>query len=182
MQSFFSLFAVFNVRGQSIPVENLSFDVAHGDHTGLKPAVYAIEPTHAMLQSNWLACRDRVASNFDGVGKIVRVNHVARLPLLCLLRRFAEILQIWSIEHLGCEIRREANKKARHVVQERARLEFSRMQGFFRLFAVINVRGECIPMKDLSLGASHGDPADLKPAVHTIEPTAAIFEIKWLAR
>src|SRR5262249_4146964 len=48
-QSLFSLLAIIDVRDKSIPVENLSFPVAHGNSAGLKPAVYTIEPTETIL-------------------------------------------------------------------------------------------------------------------------------------
>src|SRR5262249_31417997 len=123
-------FAVINVRDKSIPVENSPFAVAHGNSAGLKPAVYAIEPTEAILEIKGMAGRDPVAKNFDRASKIVGVNNVARSPLAYLILRPAEILQKWSIVNLGCAIRRKAAKKARHVVQERPRIKLSRMQGF----------------------------------------------------
>src|SRR5262249_35670285 len=116
-QSLFRLLAIINVRDEYIPVEDSPLAVAHGDPAVLKPAIHAIEPTDAMLDIKWLARRDRVARNFDTVSKILRVNDVVRLPLLCLLCRFAEILQKWSIEDLWRAIRRKVGKKARHIVQ-----------------------------------------------------------------
>src|SRR6516164_2935297 len=54
LQSLFRPFAVLDVRGKCIPVENSSPDVAHRNHADVKPAVYAIEPTEAMLDITWL--------------------------------------------------------------------------------------------------------------------------------
>src|SRR5215831_13217872 len=135
-------FPLVDVSDKYIPAENSPLAVGHGDPAVLKPAVYAIEPTEAMLDIKWLAHRDRVVKNFDTVSKIVRVNHVVRLPLLCLLRRFAEILQKWSIEDLWCAIRRKAGEKARHVVQQRARIKFARMEGFLGSLSIVDVRKE----------------------------------------
>src|SRR5215467_1549491 len=177
LQSRFRPFAVFDVRGKCIPVENSSLDVAHRNHADLKPAVYAIEPTEAMLDIKWLAFRDRVAKDFNTVGKIVRVNHVVRLPLLCLLRRCAEILQKWSIENLGCAIRRKAGKKARHVVQERARVEFSRTQGLLCSLAIIDVCKEQIPRGYLVLRVSYREAANLEPSVNAISTAATVLNL-----
>src|SRR5262249_51394194 len=161
-----------------------------GGRAGLKPAVYAIEPAEAMLHFKWLARRDRVAKNFDQASKVVRVNKVARLPRLYLLHRplpyllhrFAEILQIWSIEHLGCAIRREASKKARHVVQEGARIKFSLTQGFLSSLAIIDVCKEQIPRGYLVFRISHRETANLEPSVNAISATAAVLNLIDLPR
>src|SRR5215471_10028997 len=182
LQSRFRPFAVLDVRGKCIPVENSSLDVAHRNHADLKPAVYAIEPTEAMLDIKWLAFRDRVAKDFDTVGKIVRVNHVVRLPLLCLPRRSAEILQKWSIEDLGCAIRRKAGKKARHVVQERARIEFARTQFFLCPLAILDVRKEEIPLGNLVFRISRWETANLEPAVNAISTAATMLNLVDLSR
>src|SRR6516164_6403422 len=182
LQSLFRLFAIIDVRGKCIPVENSSLDVAHRNHADLKPAVYAIEPTEVMLDIKWLAFRDRVAKGFDTVGKIVRVNHVVRLPLLCLLRRAAEILQKWSIEDLGCAIRRKAGKKARHVVQERARVEFSRTQGLLCSLAIIDVCKEEIPRGYLVFRISHWEATNLEPSVNAISTAATMLNLVDLSR
>src|SRR5215469_6359908 len=182
LQSRFRPFAVLDVRGKCIPVENSFLDVAHRNHADLKPAVYAIEPTEAMLDIKWLAFRDRVAKDFDTVGNIVRVNHVVRLPLLCLLRRSAEILQKWWIEDLGCAIRRKAGKKARHVVQERARVEFSRTQGLLCSLAIIDVCEEEIPRGYLVLRVSYREAANLEPSVNAISTAATVLNLINLSR
>src|SRR5215472_2221598 len=182
LQSVFRLFAIIDVRGKCIPVENASLDLAYRNHADLKPAVYAIEPTEAMLDIKWLAFRDRVAKDFDTVGKIVRVNHVVGLPRLCLLRRAAEILQKWSIEDLGCAIRRKAGKKARHVVQERARVEFSRTQGLLCSLAIIDVCKEEIPRGYLVLRVSYREAANLEPSVNAIRAATTVLNLVDLAR
>src|SRR5215469_1874936 len=182
LQSRFRPFAVLDVRGKCIPVENSSLDVAHRNHADLKPAVYAIEPTEAMLDINWLAFRDRVAKDFDTVGKIVRVNHVVRLPLLCLLRRSAEILQKWSIEDLGCAIRRKAGKKARHVVQERASVEFSRTQGLLSPLAILDVYTGSTPFEDVARFIPQWIAANQEPSIGTVEAANARFRVNWGAR
>src|SRR5215813_2580996 len=135
-----------------------------------------------MLDIKWLALRDRVARNFDTLSKIVRVNNVVRLPLLCLLRRFAEILQQWSIEDLWCAIRRKAGKKARHVVQGRARIKFSRTQVFLRPLAIIDVRKEEIPRGYLAFRVSHRKTAHLEPSVDAISASAAVLNLVDLPR
>src|SRR5215469_9798514 len=178
LQSRFRPFAVLDVRGKCIPVENSFLDVAHRNNADLKPAVYAIEPTEAMLDIKWLAFRDSVAKDFDTVGKIVRVNHVVRLPLLCLLRWSAEILQKRSIEHLGCAIRRKAGKKAWHVVQERARIKFSRLQSLFRLLAVLDVERGHIPSIDSSLLIKQRLVAEQKPAISAVLAQHTLFVFK----
>src|SRR5262249_11694303 len=175
-------FSIIDVRDKRIPVENSSFDVAHRNHADLKPAVYAIEPTEAMLDIKWLAFRDRVAKDFDTVGKIVRVNHVACLPLLCLLRRSAEILQKWSIEDLGCAIRRKATKKARRVVQERARIKFSRPRSLFSLLAIVDICKQEIPRGYLIFDISHWEAANLEPSVDAISAAATMLDLIDLSR
>src|SRR5262249_8015412 len=125
----------------------------------------------------WLAGRDRVAKNFDGVSKIVMVNNIVRPPRSGLFQRPAEILQKWSIEDLGCAIGRKAGKKARHVVQERARIKFSGMQGFLSSLAIIDVCKQQIPRGYLIVRISHRETANLEPSVNAIDATAAVLNL-----
>src|SRR5262249_29452567 len=151
------------------PVENLSLDVAHGDSADLTPTVYAIETTEAILKVKWLANRDRVAENFDGVSKIVRVNKVVHPPLAYLFRRPAEILQNCSIEDSGSAIRRKLGKEARHVVQQRARIKFSCPQGLLRSLAILNVYTGSVPFDDVIGFIPQRIGADQEPSIRTVE-------------
>src|SRR5262249_44389144 len=133
-------------------------------------------------ENKWLACRDRVAKNFDSVSKIVRVTNVLRPPFPYLLQRLAEILQKWSIEDLRCAIRRKAGKKARHVVQERARIKFSRMQGFLCSLAIVYVGKEQVPRGYLVFRVPHRETADLEPSENPISAAAAVLNLIDLPR
>src|SRR5262249_5554935 len=138
-----------------IPVANSSLAIAHGDPASLKPTVYGVEPTETILKIEWPARRYRVAKKFDSTSEIARVNNVVHPPLAYLLRRLAEILQEWRIEDFRYAIRRKAGKKARHVVQERARIEFSRLQCLLGSLAVLNFECRHIPTVDLPRVIKH---------------------------
>src|SRR5262249_36521759 len=120
--------------------------------------------------------------NFDKVREIVRVNKVTRAPPGYVLHRLAEILQKCSIEHLGCTIRRESSKKAGHVVQQGARIEFSRMQRFLSPPAIVDVSKEQIPRGYLVFRISHRETADLEPSVNAVGAAAAVLNLIDLPR
>src|SRR5258705_7029780 len=104
------------------------------------------------------------------MSKIVRVNNVARPPLPYLFRSPSLILQKWSINDLGCAIGRMATKKARHVVQRRAQVEFSRSQLFLRPFSIIDVEHHAIPIGDPTFRVEERLSDGLNPSILTIRP------------
>src|SRR5262249_54087760 len=87
-----------------------------------------------------------------------------------------------SIEDLKCAIRRKAGKKARHVVQERARIELTRTQGFLAPPAILDVRKEQIPRGYLVFCISHRETADLEPSVNAISATTTVLNLIDLPR
>src|SRR5262245_42975891 len=129
-----------------------------------------------MLVLKWLARRDRVAKNIDNnVSKIFRVNNSARPPVRYFFRRPAEIVQQWSIDDLGCTIRRKTGKKARYIVQERARIEFSRMQRFLSPLTIVDVSKEEIPRGYRTFHSPRWEAANLDPPVNPISASTTVL-------
>src|SRR5215471_16978828 len=106
------------------------------------------------------------------------MNGVVGAPVLQFFKTFPEVIYNLLVNEFDFTIRRSRHDLAVNAVDHQASPLLTLAQSLFSVFAIIDVRDKRIPVENSSFVVVHGDHSYLKPAIHAIEPTQAILEIK----
>ena len=91
-------------------------------------------------------------------------------PTPDLLKSFAEIFQILLIDEFDFACRCQSMNKSGNAIDDQAKIEFARTQGFLGALPVFNVSGYTIPANHATTGTPQGLSCRTKPAIDVIEP------------
>src|SRR6266853_2428449 len=89
----FSPLPVVNVSQHHVPVGDLTFCVSRGESARLEPAVNAVGTPLAKLQLIRFPRLDRVSPHLDHARKVIRMDSIARRPILQVPNRLSEEFQ-----------------------------------------------------------------------------------------
>src|SRR5262245_56262036 len=165
-------FAVLDIECGHIPPHDTSLLVEQGLVPHQEPPIFPIVAQNALLSAEWRATPQTCCARFADSPEILRVDDtIPVILLLHILDAEAGVIHHSLIHILDGSFGVQHVNVCRNGVDDQAQIAFVRLQSRLSPFAVIDVRCECVPVENSPLAIAHRDPAGLKPAVDTIEPT-----------
>src|SRR5258708_34705441 len=176
-QGFLSTFPVINISKQDVPADNMAFRVSQGMVANLKPAVYAIGAADPDLDVIGVPGFDRIYMCGHQASVVIRMDDVAGGPILQFLSRLAKIFHELAVEQLGLTRRIRGSHEPGNAINDQAKIQFARTQGFLGALPVFNIRMQAVPADDASFRVPHGESANLEPPVYAIGTTDTVLSV-----
>src|SRR5262249_24030765 len=114
-----------DVGVQNEPVQDPAGLVPHGKAANVTPSVLTIDAPDAMDELVRLAQSDRLFPRCDNKGKVVRMNHVAGLPVFQLVERPTDIVQSVPVDERDLAIGGRHGDECGNTVDDLAERELA---------------------------------------------------------
>src|SRR5258707_1385877 len=105
------------------------------------------------------------------------MNGIACGPILQFLRRPAKIFQDLAIKKFDLACRTHGTHEPWNGVDDMAKIDFARTQGFLGALPLFNVSGNTIPANHATTGIPKRLGNGTKPAIDVIEPAHTLFYV-----
>ena len=104
-QRLLGLLGFIDVRQENVPAHDAPGVIADSAAAGFKPPIFAVEPAQTLFEVVGNLGGYRSPKIFKHMGKVFRMNHIGRYPVLLLFHRSAKILDALAIDGFDFTVR-----------------------------------------------------------------------------
>src|ERR1043166_7029764 len=175
---FFGLLAVLNVGPGNVPSLDSSLRIEQRIVANQEPAIIAVFPQRTVLTFELPRVSEGLSQHFAQSSHIVRVEPPGgKVVLLHILQCDTVVIQRGLIRRQYEPIGSRDRDERGGGVKGQAQIALARLQRLFGLLAIIDVRQEEIPGRDLTSRVPHGLSPDLEPPVDPVRAPAAVHTV-----
>ena len=173
--------SVVDVGLQNVPTRDAVASALRPDGPKLKPSIRAIRaPQAVFVSSGWPVAKERSKrSNFRG--QIVRMDHVAGLPLFRFGKSAVVVIQRGPVDQFELAGHRmDDSKQGRNVVEDRAEPALALRSTILGLLPLLDVGDQVAPPDDRAILRAHRYGMTMEPAIHAVRTTQPVVRFEGL--